>query len=57
MKMYDVTIKIRVSADNEEDAIRQALDILNSVTIKDARVEVRELGVLMKRKAIEEARK
>ena len=44
MKMYDVTIKIRVSADNEEDAIRQALDILNSVTIKDAEIEVKKHG-------------
>ena len=44
MKMYDVTIKIRVSADNEKDAIRQALDILNSVTIKDAEIEVKKHG-------------
>ena len=43
MKTYDVVFKVRVRAENEEDAKVQALEVLNSPGIVHVEVSVEEL--------------
>ena len=42
MKTYEVVIKIKVRAENEEDAKRQAFEILNSEQVMYVHVDVKE---------------
>jgi len=46
MRMYDVTIKVRVVAENEEIAKMKALEVLSSEGLKYVEITAEELGKL-----------